>query len=45
LYLTCLTNDEITTERDVAYAAGVTEVTIRNRLKDLKTRPYLNAMQ
>jgi transcription initiation factor TFIIB len=36
LYLSCLTNGETTTERDVVYAAGVTDVTVRNRLNDLK---------
>lgn len=45
LYLSCLTNGETTTEREVAQAAGVTEVTIRNRFKDLKTRPCWNAMR
>ena len=45
LYLSCLTNGETTTEREVAQAAGVTEVTIRNRFKDLKTIPCLNTMR
>jgi transcription initiation factor TFIIB len=45
LYLSCLANGETTTEREVAQAAGVTEVTIRNRFKDLKTRPCLNVMR
>jgi transcription initiation factor TFIIB len=44
LYLSCLTNGETTTEREVAQAAGVTEVTIRNRFKDLKTKHCLSAM-
>ena len=38
LYMACLANGESTTQKDVADAAGVTEVTIRNRFKDLKTR-------
>jgi transcription initiation factor TFIIB len=42
LYLSCLTNGETTTERDVVYAAGVTDVTVRNRLNDLKNRLHLN---
>jgi transcription initiation factor TFIIB len=37
LYLSCLDNSEYVTQKDIAEAAGVTEVTIRNRVKDLKT--------
>jgi transcription initiation factor TFIIB len=37
LYLSCLRNDEAVTQKDVAEAAGVTEVTIRNRIKELKS--------
>jgi transcription initiation factor TFIIB len=44
LYLSCLRNDEARTQRDIAEAAGVTEVTIRNRFKDLKTKDCLSAM-
>jgi transcription initiation factor TFIIB len=44
LYLSCLTNGEATTQRDIAEAAGVTEVTIRNRFKDLKTKDCLSVM-
>jgi transcription initiation factor TFIIB len=44
LYLSCLINGETTTQRDIAEAAGVTEVTIRNRFKDLKTKDSLSAM-
>ena len=36
LYVSSLKNDERILQRDVATASGVTEVTIRNRLKDLK---------
>lgn len=36
LYVVCVTNGENKTQRDVAEAAGVTEVTIRNRYKGLK---------
>lgn len=36
LYVACVTNGENKTQRDVAEAAGVTEVTIRNRYKGLK---------
>jgi transcription initiation factor TFIIB len=37
LYLSCRRNDEAVTQKDIAEAAGVTEVTIRNRIKDLKS--------
>jgi transcription initiation factor TFIIB len=36
LYVACVTHGENKTQRDVAEAAGVTEVTIRNRYKGLK---------
>ena len=36
LYVACVTNGENKTQRDVAEAAGITEVTIRNRYKGLK---------
>jgi transcription initiation factor TFIIB len=36
LYVSSLKNDERILQRDIAAASGVTEVTIRNRLKDLK---------
>src|SRR3970040_567746 len=36
LYVACVANGENKTQRDVAEAAGVTEVTIRNRYKGLK---------
>jgi transcription initiation factor TFIIB len=44
LYLSCLTNGEATTQKEIAEAAGVTEVTIRTRFKDLKTKDCLNVM-
>ncbi len=37
LYLSCVENGESLTQRDIAEAANVTEVTIRNRYKTLKT--------
>ncbi len=37
LYLSCVKNNESLTQRDIAEAANVTEVTIRNRYKSLKT--------
>jgi transcription initiation factor TFIIB len=42
LYLSCLKTDEYRSQIDIASAAGVTEVTIRNRFKDLKSRFDLN---
>ncbi|MFB5629990.1 MAG: transcription initiation factor IIB family protein [Nitrosopumilaceae archaeon] len=36
LYLSCVKNGEELTQRDIAEAANVTEVTIRNRYKSLK---------
>ncbi len=36
LYIACLQNNEKVTQKDMADAAGVTEVTVRNRYKGLK---------
>ena len=36
LYIACLKNHEKKTQKDIAEAAGVTEVTVRNRYKSLK---------
>ena len=36
LYISCLQNNEKKTQKDIAEAAGVTEVTVRNRYKSLK---------
>ncbi len=36
LYISCIQNNEKKTQRDMAEAAGVTEVTVRNRYKSLK---------
>jgi transcription initiation factor TFIIB len=38
VYLSSLKTDEKILQKDVAVASGVTEVTIRNRLKDLKSQ-------
>jgi len=38
LYMSCLANGERTTQKDIADAAGVTEVTVRNRFVDLKNK-------
>ena len=45
LYLSCLRNDEAVTQKDLAEAAGVTEVTIRNRIKDLKSSNTSSAIR
>lgn len=42
LYTSCMHNGEDITQRDIAEASGVTEVTIRNRLRDLKARLQSN---
>jgi transcription initiation factor TFIIB len=38
IYICCLGTDENKSQVDIAKAAGVTEVTVRNRLKDLKQK-------
>jgi len=38
LYMACAKNGENVTQKDIAESAGVTEVTIRNRIKDLHTK-------
>lgn len=38
LYMSCLANGENKTQKNIADMAGVTEVTIRNRFKDLKAK-------
>jgi transcription initiation factor TFIIB len=42
LYLACLNSGESRTQTDIAEAAGVTEVTVRNRYKNLKSQLDLN---
>ena len=42
LYLACLNSGESKTQTDIADAAGVTEVTVRNRYKNLKSQLDLN---
>jgi transcription initiation factor TFIIB len=42
LYLSCLKTGENKTQVDISHAAGVTEVTLRNRLKDLKSKVELS---
>ncbi len=36
LYMACIKNDEYVTQRDIAEASNVTEVTVRNRYKGLR---------
>jgi transcription initiation factor TFIIB len=45
LYLSCLASNENRTQINIAAAADVTEVTIRNRFKDFKTKDCLSAMR
>jgi transcription initiation factor TFIIB len=45
LYLSCLRNDEAVTQKDIAEAAGITEVTIRNIIKGLRAKEYVSAQQ
>ena len=42
LYLSSIKSGEAVTQTSVAKAAGVTEVTVRNRFKDLKSKLQLN---
>ena len=42
LYISCLKTGEVRTQTQIAHASGVTEVTVRNRLKDLKIKLHLN---
>jgi transcription initiation factor TFIIB len=44
LYLSCLASHENQTQMNIASTAGITEVSIRNRFKDLRTKGCLNAM-
>ena len=41
LYIACLQQNEKITQKDIAEAAGVTEVTVRNRYKSLKKQLHL----
>ena len=42
VYASCVRTGEQKSQIDIANAADITEVTIRNRLKDLKNRLKLN---
>jgi len=43
LYIACLQNNEKKTQKDISEAAGVTEVTVRNRYKTLKRQLKLES--
>jgi transcription initiation factor TFIIB len=45
LYIACLQNNEKKTQKDIAEAAGVTEVTVRNRYKTLKWQLKLESRE
>ena len=38
LYIACLNTGEKRTQTDIAHAAGITEMTLRNRYRDIKSR-------
>jgi transcription initiation factor TFIIB len=40
LYIACLSTGEKRTQTDIAHAAGITEVTLRNRFREIKTRKF-----
>ena len=42
LYLACMQNEETMTQHDIAEAANITEVTVRNRTRHLKKTHTLN---
>ena len=41
-YMSCLDSGEHGTQKGIAQAAGITDVTLRNRFKDLKDKLVLN---
>jgi transcription initiation factor TFIIB len=42
LSIACITTSEYRSQRSIAKAAGITDVTLRNRIKDLKALLYSN---
>jgi transcription initiation factor TFIIIB Brf1 subunit/transcription initiation factor TFIIB len=42
LYISCIKTGENITQKDIAQAAGITDVTLRNRFKDLMDNMELN---
>jgi transcription initiation factor TFIIB len=41
LYIACLNTREKRTQTDIAQAAGITEMTLRNRYRDIKRRELI----
>jgi transcription initiation factor TFIIB len=41
LYIACLYTGEKRTQTDIAQAAGITEMTLRNRYRDIKRRELM----
>lgn len=44
LYISCCASKENQTQMNIASAAGITDISIRNRFKDLRTKHCLNTM-
>jgi len=42
LYISCIRTGQNITQKDIAQAAGITEVTLRNRFRDLMYKLELN---
>jgi transcription initiation factor TFIIB len=42
VYISCIKTGENITQKDIAQAAGITDVTLRNRFKDLTDKLQLN---
>jgi transcription initiation factor TFIIB len=38
LYISCIKTGENINQKDISHAAGITDVTLRNRFKDLKNQ-------
>jgi transcription initiation factor TFIIB len=45
LYLSCIKTGENKTQKEIAQAAGVTDMTIRNRFKELKKQAIIIKLQ
>jgi transcription initiation factor TFIIB len=42
LYISCIKTGEHRTQKDIALAAGITDVTLRNGFKDIQDKLRLN---
>jgi transcription initiation factor TFIIB len=42
VYMSCIKTGENITQRDIAQAAGITDITLRNRFKDLMDKLEVN---